>query len=255
MLPEDRRYVEDNFYRKGQTNVWFRLEALDRDDFDTASARRAVREFLLALRAEQDLKVSSFADITIENSTDEDDEGETAKVEFVVYNKLGTTSLSRLRRFMDEHLVSERNPRIILVDPETGDKFRATDFTIQYLFHDFVANAQHNDWLALRDHLTSDDRGYAALVSTTERTATMRRHADDKQLAMDLSLELEEVAEQISDLMHTACAIVWQYIDLTGRQEVRDHAKWIETILAHIGTGVDDRFPTLMNTINEMRED
>jgi hypothetical protein len=174
---DDRRYTEDNYYRRGQFNITFQITPLD-DELDEDARRRAVKELLYALRAETDLKISAFVDIfslvpedvddTDERVADAEDEADEAvTAEFVVYNKLGITSLSKLRRFMEEHLLSEVAPRIVLVDPKTGKKFRATDFTIQYLFHDFVAGDPRGaDWIRLRELLQSDDNGYAELTRT-----------------------------------------------------------------------------------------
>lgn len=184
-MPDDLRYTQDNFYRKGQHNVTFAVEPVEAE-LDEAARRRALQQLLWALREETGLKISAFIDVWRPEAEDErsvdaqeveeTDEAEakdlSAQAEFVIYNKLGVTSLAKLRRFMEEHLRGDVHPRIVLVDSKTGQKFHASDFTIQYLFHNFVAHRPPKDWERLRELLQSEDRGYAELTS---RTASWRR--------------------------------------------------------------------------------
>lgn len=178
------RYTEDNFYRKGAFHVQFQIEPLaaelddgepDEDDY-AAGRRRALQELLLALRDEAGMKVSSFIDVD-EAELDEPEDGsaqddeptsdaapDSATAEFVLYNKLGVTSLAKLRKFMEQHLKGDVHPRLVLQDPETGQKFRCTNFTIQYLFHDFTAHQPPDDWERLRELLASEDHGYRELI-------------------------------------------------------------------------------------------
>ncbi len=175
------RYTEDNFYRKGAFHVEFQVEPIEGeldDDALPAYRRRALQQLLLALRDEAGMKVSSFIDIAegtdLEPPEDEADDapaadgGDVATAEFVLYNKLGVTSLAKLRRFMEDHLMGDVQPRLVLVDPETDQKFRCSRFTIQYLFHDFVAHQPPDDWEHLRELLASEDRGYAELIRDVE---------------------------------------------------------------------------------------
>lgn len=170
-MPENR-YTEDNFYKKGSFNVRFTVEPLA-DDWDEKSRQRALHQLLLALRDETNLKISSFIDVypsaEEEDSDAKEEEGEkdATTAEFVVFNKLGVTSLGKLNRFMEAHLKGkEMQPRMVLIDPQTQQKYRATAFTIRYLFNDFVARRRPDDWDRLRELLKQEDRGYRELTQT-----------------------------------------------------------------------------------------
>lgn len=170
-MPEaTRRHVEDNFYRKGQFSVKFLLDPQS-DSEDEHARHRALQLLMYAIRDEVGLKPSSFVDVVEE----EDEAGEVYTVaEFLIYNKLGVTSLGKLKRFMDDHLIGDAvGARILLIDPKTDTKFEATDFTIQYLFHEFVAHAVKSSWEDLKILLKTEDRGYSTL--TGQRAAAYRR--------------------------------------------------------------------------------
>ena len=171
-MPFDQKYTDDNFYRKGQFNVTFDIAPFDAVDEEAQT--RALRAFLLALRDETKLKVSAFIDLEDVDivEADVDEEPETVEAEFVIYNKLGVTSIGKMIRFMDEHLVGDMTPRIVLVDPQTKKKFKATNFTMRYLFNDFTAGDQKSNWEDLREHLKSDDKGYGALAQRKGKTMT-----------------------------------------------------------------------------------
>jgi len=158
------RYRDDSYYRKGSFSVEFRIEPLRAEaEFgsDEEPQQRALQQFLLALRDETGLKISSFIDVW---SDEEDEDADYSSAEFVIYNKLGVTSLGKLRRFMEDHLKGDVNPRVILIDPETDQHFRCTWFTIRYLFHEFVAHHQPDDWERLRELMNQEDRGYRELM-------------------------------------------------------------------------------------------
>ncbi|KKN66700.1 hypothetical protein LCGC14_0468860 [marine sediment metagenome] len=185
------RYSEDSYYSKGNFTVEFRCSPLEPDsDLDEPARLRALRSLLLALRDETGLKVSSFVDVwdvateppddklaaaedDPDVNTDDKPATDAAMAEFVVYNKLGVTSLAKLRRFMEAHLVGDVPPRVVVVDAETGQRFRCTDFTIRYLFHEFVAHHLPDDWERLRGLLATEDRGYGELTAQSREGSTM----------------------------------------------------------------------------------
>jgi len=159
-MPEDQRYTDDNFYRKGQFAVKFLLDEQEAE-LDEEARYRALQLMLYAIRDEVGMKPSSFVDVYEE----EDENGETYTVgEFLIYNKLGVTSLGKLKRFMDDHLIGDTNARVLLIDPKTEARFEATEFTIQYLFHDFIAGNHKGNWEDLKSFLKQEDKGYAALT-------------------------------------------------------------------------------------------
>lgn len=183
------RYRDDAYYQKGSFNVSFLIEP-ESPELDATARRRALQQLLLALRDETSLKVSSYIDVwdhqrNLEPPAELDrdheaaadpDEDLSAQAEFAIYNKLGVTSLSKLRRFMEQHLLGDVTPRITLVDPETGLKFKATHFVIRYLFQEFVAHWGQNDWERLRELMSQDDRGYGELMGRGQpRGAAMQR--------------------------------------------------------------------------------
>jgi len=184
------RYRDDAYYGKGNFAVEFRVEPANPDDPpDETALHRALQQLLLTLRDETKLKVSAFVDVwdpetgeaVGEPERDRDAAADEPKdqwaAEFVIYNKLGPTSLSKLRRFMENHLKGDVTPRIILIDPQTGDRFKATHFTIRYLFNEFVAHHQPDDWERLRELVAQEDRGYRELTKTAAaREFTYRGH-------------------------------------------------------------------------------
>lgn len=180
------RYRDDAYYQKGSFNVTFDVQP-EGPELDPKARRRALQQLLLALRDETGLKVSSYIDVwdhhlgfeeeeTETTSPDDPEEDMSAQAEFAIYNKLGVTSLAKLRRFMEAHLLGDVTPRITLVDPQTGLKFKATDFAVRYLFHEFLAHRKPNDWDRLRELMSSDDRGYGELMSgsSPRRASTVR---------------------------------------------------------------------------------
>lgn len=203
------RYRDDAYYQKGAFEVEFRVAPEGPEAANEEARRRALQQLLLALRDETGLKVSSFVDVWGDDEAadelldeveqfDDDfveaapedelepdpDAVETASAELVIYNKLGVTSLAKLRRFMEQHLKGDLHPRVILIDPETNDRFRATEFTIRYLFTEFIAHQPPDDWDRLRELLTTEDRGYRELTRTARtrnqtRNRRIRRASDE----------------------------------------------------------------------------
>lgn len=213
------RYRDDAYYQKGAFSIEFDIAPVGEEPgLDEEARRRALQQLLLALRDEAGLKVSSFVDVWAEPSSDaedfddaeEVDEGalpedaaaETAAAEFVVYNKLGVTSLAKLRRFMEAHLKGDVQPRLVLIDPETSDRFRCTNFTIRYLFHEFIAHQPPDDWNRLRELLASEDRGYRELTRTasTQKKNAMPKFNSIEELARNVIIEIEDYWDPVPEL-------------------------------------------------------
>jgi len=192
-MPEDQRYIDDNYYRKGQFAIKFSLDEQEAE-LDEEARYRALQLMLYAIRDEVGMKPSSFVDVYEE----EDEDGEVYTVgEFLIYNKLGVTSLGKLKRFMDDHLVGDTNARVLLIDPKTEARFEATEFTIQYLFHDFIAGKHKGNWEDLKSFLKQEDKGYAAL--TQKKTATMLHYNNHLYTAAAYPLKVDELRDAITE--------------------------------------------------------
>jgi hypothetical protein len=244
-------YRDDNFYQKGQFHVQFRLEALD-EPLDPEAQFRALQALLRAIQTETDLKVSAFVDVY---DPDEQDDVDETFAEFVVYNKLGVSSLAKVRRFVEEHLTDDPMPRVILRDPRTNQAFRATDFTIRYLFHDFVAGREPNDWVRLRELVQQPDRGYAELTRDQERVAMPNNRIDDQDELQELGIELEEIAADINELVRRARGILRTATKITGSSMIEERALayWVPRLEGCIDAR--GRFDvTMMDTVMELTE-
>jgi hypothetical protein len=177
------RYSEDSYYQKGAFSIRFHVEPLQEDQEADEDARfRALQGLLYALRDELHLKISAYIDVwdpedpeepKSEPGSDDDTKipNRYVNAELAIYNKLGVTNISKLKRFMQDHMRGDMTPRITLVDPKTKIKFRCTDFTIRYLFHEFTANKRPDDWDRLHELLKQEDRGYSRLMDAPS-TAT-----------------------------------------------------------------------------------
>jgi hypothetical protein len=189
-MSDERRYTQDNFYRKGQFSVRFAVQIPEEvscgEVRECAPLMRALRALLYALRDKTSLKISAFVDVwrPVETDADEadedgeaeddgEDDGEaveqadgSAEAEFVVFNKLSSRSIRKLQRFLDEHMRGTTNSHLVLVDAESSEKFDASRFTVQYLFTDFIADAPRRNWDDLAQLLSQPDRGYAELSRT-----------------------------------------------------------------------------------------
>ena len=187
-MPDDARYTEDAYYKKGNFHILFDIAPKKGEEKDDKAVKRAVKQLLVAMRDEVGLKVSSFADIyepaPVDEFTEDDTEPPQDTVEFVVFNKLGVTSLSKLRRFMGEHLQEGLYPKMVLIDPKTQQRYDARNFTIQYLFREFVAGAPKDNWDDLKEYLKAEDKGYAELTRTASTRTVMTLH-DLADLAVD----------------------------------------------------------------------
>jgi hypothetical protein len=178
---DELKFTDDAYYRKGNYSVLFTV-APKRGEADPKARRRALNQMLLAIREETGLKVSSFVDIDPtpisdpekealeDNEFVDEDIPEKVPGEFLIFNKLGVTNINKIRRFMDEHLVGESSPKLTVVDPQTNQHYVVRDFTIQYLFHYFVAGAKRNNWEDLRDYLKAEDKGYKELAGKAMKT-------------------------------------------------------------------------------------
>lgn len=171
-------HTQDNFYRKAQFNVELDVTGPVEDE---DSLHRAMISFLAALQEDTELKVSSFYDITgIRQPEEKEDAAHTetkptARIEFVVYNKLGVTALSKMRRFFGEAVHEKmRIPRITLQSGD--DTFKAENFTIRYLFFPFVYKRDPDSWDKLYDLLGQHDRGYHEMMARQKARGKTARY-------------------------------------------------------------------------------
>lgn len=207
---DELKFTDDAYYRKGNYSVLFTV-APKTGEADPPARRRALYELLRVLREETGLKISSFIDVDPltqpdpaqealeENEFVDEEIPEKVKAEFVIFNKLGVTSLNKIRRFMNEHMVGDANPKLTLIDPQTDQRYIAQQFTIRYLFHDFVALAKRNNWDDLKEYLKSEDKGYQELAQKT-----MKRQSNTKYVMPQLVVFRGAVyvqAEQKQDLI------------------------------------------------------
>lgn len=207
---DELKFTNDAYYRKGNYSIVFTV-APKTGDADPAARRRALYELLQVLREETKLKISSFVDVDPLSQPDPAQEAFEAnefvdeeiprktRAEFVIFNKLGVTSLNKIRRFMNERMVGDANPKLTLIDPQTDQRYIAQQFTIRYLFHDFVALAKKSNWDDLEEYLKSEDKGYQELAQKTMKRQSSTKYVMPKLVIFRGAVYVQ--AEQKQDLV------------------------------------------------------